>query len=46
MKIGLDRLSRVIETDQAMTAKILKLVKRLDIRDFWHYSLAVAVISK
>ncbi|MBI5591378.1 MAG: HDOD domain-containing protein [Deltaproteobacteria bacterium] len=86
-----DQLSRVIETDQAMAVKILKLVnssfygfqskissinsaviilgfntiqhavvslsvmksfslkknlKRLNIQDFWHHSLAVAVISK
>lgn len=86
-----DQLSRIIETDQAMTAKILKLVnssfygfnstigsistavtilgfntvqhavvslsvmksfallknlKRLNIHDFWHHSLAVAIISK
>jgi putative nucleotidyltransferase with HDIG domain len=86
-----DHLSRVIETDPAMAAKILKLVnssfygfksmissistaviilgfntiqhavvslsvmksfahfsnlKRLDIRDFWRHSLAVAIISK
>jgi putative nucleotidyltransferase with HDIG domain len=86
-----DQLSRAIETDQAMAAKILKLVnssfygfkstissintavtilgfntiqhavvslsvmksfariknlKRLDIRDFWQHSLAVAIISK
>lgn len=91
VEITADQLSRIIETDQMMTAKILKLVnssfygfkstissistaviilgfntvqhavvslsvmksfallknlKRLNIRDFWNHSLAVAVISK
>jgi putative nucleotidyltransferase with HDIG domain len=91
LEITADQLSRVIETDQAMAVKILKLVnssfygfkstissintaviilgfntiqhavlslsvmksfalkknlKRLNIQDFWHHSLAVAVISK
>lgn len=91
VEITADQLSRVIETDQMMAAKILKLVnssfygfkstissistaviilgfntvqhavvslsvmksfallknlKRLNIRDFWNHSLAVAVISR